>query len=139
MVRNYAFVDHGMYLSNETLQTLARTVCGISEEEWKEDKYAAIEEVHEKLDNVIYAVGQFSGAVIPMAIDGELLWGGEVEFDDDTVYFVPLSRQPNLITAAYQDIEEIVCELKGKIGQYLPVNFDYRSNICEVAGTYWCD
>ena len=34
-------------------------------------------------------------------------------------------------------MEEIVEELKSKVGEYLPEDFDYRKNIRHISGTYF--
>ena len=35
------------------------------------------------------------------------------------------------------NMEEIVDEFKSKLGKYLPEDFDYRSRISHICGTYY--
>ena len=139
MVQNYAFVDYGMYLNDETSRILAKTVCGFEKADWEEDSSECIQAVYEKLCDVISVVGQFSGVVAPVNSDGSVLWDDEIEFDNDTVYYIPLGKEVHLFKAPYENIDEIVAEFKEKIGKYLPSDFDYTSNLYRVFGTFWCD
>lgn len=138
MTRDYEFVEYAMYLSYETFAILAQTVCQFTKEEWDEDEASCIEEISDCLDGAIASVGQFTGAVVPITSDGAALWSEEQEIDDDTVYYIPLDNEPKLFAAAYKDTEEIVNELKQKIGKYLPEDFDYAGSIRMITGTYWC-
>ena len=36
-----------------------------------------------------------------------------------------------------ENIDEIIDEFKGKLGEYLPDGFDYRGKIRHVSGTYF--
>jgi len=34
-------------------------------------------------------------------------------------------------------MEEVVSEIRNKIGDYLPDDYNYRKNICLICGTYY--
>ena len=70
--------------------------------------------------------------------DGEVysLNGKEsLSFYDDYIYYVPLEKEPDLFHTAYKDIQEIEDEIRAKLGEYLPEDFDYASHICGIFGT----
>lgn len=38
---------------------------------------------------------------------------------------------------AYDNMDEIIVEMREKLGEYLAEDYDYRSKICHICGTYF--
>jgi hypothetical protein len=83
-------------------------------------------------------VGEFTGEAQELTDEGTYTWHGNREYyDGDILVYVPLLKYPTLFKKAYNDMDEIIAELKDKLGEYLPDDFDYRSKLCHISGTYY--
>lgn len=58
-------------------------------------------------------------------------------FDDETIYYCGLKNASTLIKPAYSSLDEAAEELKDYYGMWFPNDFDFRSNICHITGTYY--
>lgn len=58
-------------------------------------------------------------------------------YDGDRIYYIQVSSYPTLFKPAYKSMDELIAEFKEKVGEYLPEDFDYRSNIRHIVGTYF--
>ena len=138
-MRDYGVDDYGMVLNTNHLQLLASKVCSdYSEKEWSKDASTRcyfVEEVAEKLG--LEYIGEFDGEATLIDENGDSNWRDSLVFSGDTVYYIPLSRYPNLFHSSYCGIEDVVSEIKGKVGKYLPENFDYCNHIRHIVGTYF--
>ena len=83
-------------------------------------------------------ISDFTGESICITDDGIISWGADCEdYQSEVIAYVPLSKYPKLFKKAYENIDEIVTELKSNLGEYLPDNFNYRSKIRHISGTYF--
>lgn len=132
----YGVNDYGLLLSDDTMKYLAAKICDdYSDDEYKEDKHSFNDAVVETIG--LEYISEFSGDAVRIAADGSDDWYSENNFSGDIIYYVPFSHYPNLFNVAYSDMKSIINEMKGKIGKYLSEDFDYRSNIRHIVGTYY--
>ena len=68
---------------------------------------------------------------------GYLVAGRNPDPDYDGIFYIPVSKYPTLFKKAYNNMDEIVEEFKNKIGKCLSKDFDYRSSIRHIVGTYY--
>lgn len=128
--------DYGLVLNTNHLHLLsAKLLDNFTEKEWENDKYGCVEEVVDKLG--IKSIGDFSGEAFAINDNGESDWSNTDIYSGDSIYYVGISVYPSLFRCAYRDIDELITEFKGKIGEYLPDNFDYRSSVRHIVGTYF--
>ncbi len=130
----YGVDDYGLVLDANALNLIAAKLFDdYTDEAWDEDKYEFIESVAEKLD-LGYA-SNFTGELYRIRDDGYTEWGYEEPYEDDCVYYVPLSNYPTLFNTSYKNMDEIVEEMKQKVGQYLPDTFPYSQQIRHIVGS----
>ena len=138
-MREYGVNDYGLLLTDDTMKLLASKICeDFSEAEYAEDKYGFNEVVEEKIGSEY--ISEFSGDAVQIRDDGTDDWfspGNYEAFSGDTIYYIPFNRYPNLFGAAYENMSEIVDEMKRKVGEYLPLDFAYRDAIRHIVGTYY--
>lgn len=135
-MRDYAVDDYGLLLNNDSLRLLAQKLCDdFTEKGWEEDRCGYISSVTYKL--CIENIGEFSGEAITIEDSGDSNWADTNVFSGDEIYYVGISIYPNLFKQAYKDIDELIDEFKGKVGEYLPEDFDYRGSIKHIVGTYF--
>lgn len=135
-MRDYGVDDYGLVLNTNHLQILAsRVLEDYSDEEWEIDKWGVIDAFADKIG--IEGIGDFSGEVFAITKSGTDDWTNSDTYSGDSIYFIPVQEYPNLFKRAYNNMEELVLEFKGKISNYLPEDFDYRNNIRHIVGTYF--
>lgn len=135
-MRDYAVNDYGLLITEEIAKNIASKVCeGYTEEEYKEDPFGFAYELYEK--GLVEYIGSFTGESIIINDNGENLWGNGEYYNDDVIYYVPTKNISTLFKAAYNNIDEMIEEFKGKLCKYLPVDFDYRNHIRNISGTYY--
>lgn len=127
-MRTYAFEDYGLVLTEEAMKAICEKVC----EELDEDESYGMA-LYDM--DICSCAGNFSGEAFPITDKGADTYNGSEDFDDDSVYYIPTKRYSTLFEAAYKDINEMIAEFKENLGEYLPDNFDYRSNIRHIIGT----
>ena len=131
-MRDYAVDDYGFVLDDETMKMI---VSKLDIEPLDEDADLAYILYDE---GICEYISEFTGEAQEINNDGYFNWGGEYKsFSGDKIAYVPLAKYPTLFKRAYNDMEEIVEEFKTKIGEYLPEDFDYRSRVCHICGTYY--
>ena len=132
-MRDYAIDDYGLLLDNETIKVIAHKVIDGYVEDINNIDLAY--ELYER--GICEYVSEFTGEASEVDSNG-FYWGGECEeYSGDVITYVQASNYPTLFKRAYNDIDELVEEFKNKIGEYLPEDFDYRSNIRHICGTYY--
>lgn len=135
-MRDYAVNDYGLLITEEIVKNIASKVCeGYTEEEYKDDPFGFAYELYEK--GLVEYIGSFTGESIVINDNGENLWGNGEYYNDDVIYYVPTKNISTLFKAAYNNIDEMIEEFKGKLGKYLPAEFDYRKYIRNISGTYY--
>lgn len=132
-MRDYAVNDYGLVLDEDTINDIASQIF----EDYTEntDTYWGYE-LYEK--GICEWISEFTGEAQELTGDGVFTWGGDSkDYSCDAICYVPLSKYPTLFMKAYNNMDEIIDELKTKLGKYLTEDFDYRSRICHICGTYY--
>ena len=132
-MRDYAVSDYGLLLDEETIKIIASKLFEDFSEDEKEDWAYLLYD-----NGICEYISEFTGESIPIREDGYVSWGGSGEdYRCETIVYVPTSNFPTLFKRAYENIDEIIDEFKGKLGEYLPDGFDYRGKIRHISGTYF--
>lgn len=130
-MRDYAVSDYGLLLDEETIKIIASKVLA---DYTDEDDMAY--ELYDK--GICEYISEFTGESIPISKDGQIVWCADSEdYRNEVIAYIPISNFPTLFKKAYENIDEIIDEFKGKVGEYLPDEFDYRSKIRYISGTYF--
>ena len=130
-MRDYAVSDYGLLLDEETIKIVASKVL----EDYTDEDDMAYGLYNE---GICEYISEFTGESIPIREDGCVSWGDDGEnYRCETIAYVPTSNFPTLFKKAYENIDEIIDEFKGKVGEYLPDGFDYRGKIRHISGTYF--
>ena len=128
-MRDYAYVDYGLVLDNETIKHMyAKAISGQGE-----DEYDMGYELYNK--GIVEYTGEFTGEARRIEDNGNDAWGDATVYSADVIYYVPLGKYPSLFEVNYKDMNEIVEEFKSKVGEYMPEGYDYRANIRHIIGT----
>ncbi len=132
-MRDYAVDDYGLLLTEKTMKIIASKVCD-DFEDMDEDEYG--DALYE--DGICEYIGDFTGEAGILFDNGLNDWisNGET-YDGDRIYYIPVSSYPTLFKAAYENMDALINEFKEKVGEYLPDDFDYRSKIRHIVGTYF--
>ena len=135
--RDYGIDDYGLVLDSGDLKHFASKYCDdYTEEEYENDPLSFIEMLTYNLD-VNYA-SDFTGEAFIVGDDGYTQWvSGSMAYNCDVIYYVPVNKYASLFKASYRDMDEVIDELKDKVGKYLPEDFDYRNKFRHISGTYW--
>ena len=72
-------------------------------------------------EGICESIAEFSGEFYPIG---------------DQIFYIQI-KEPSLFKKAYDSMEDIVRDLKERIGEYLPTDYDYESRIGHFVGTYW--
>lgn len=132
-MRDYAVSDYGLLLDEETIKVIASNLFDDFSEDEKEDWSYLLYD-----NGICEYISEFTGESIPIREDGHVSWGGDGEdYRCETIVYVPTSNFPTLFEKAYENIDEIIDEFKGKVGEYLPDGFDYRGKLRHISGTYF--
>lgn len=132
-MRDYAVDDYGLLLTEEIMKIIASKVCD-DFEDMEEGEYG--DALYDK--GICEYIGDFTGEAGILLDDGLNDWmrNGEM-YDGDRIYYIQVSSYPTIFKAAYENMDALIAEFKEKIGEYLPEDFDYRSNIRHIVGTYF--
>lgn len=137
-MRDYAVDDYGLVIDSNIMHCLAvKLYDDCTDEEWDKDKYEFIEGVVDTLG--LESIPNFVGEAFPIKDNGDTEWDDASSdfYDNDAIYYVAVSRYPNLFIAPYKDIGDLIGQFKSAIGKYLPENYAYRQNIRHIVGTYY--
>ena len=131
-MRHYAFDDYGLVLDKETVKIIGSQVF----DDYTPDETDTVFDLCDK--GICECIGEFNGEAHEIDDDGVFSWYDDSRsYDYETIAYIPLKNYPTLFKKAYNNMDEIVEEFKKKIGEYLPNDFDYRSRICHISGTYY--
>ncbi len=131
-MRDYAVDDYGLVLDKESMKMILARLDIEPLDEDADIGYILYDE------GVCEYISEFTGEAQIINDDGYFDWGNEREvYGDDSIAYVPLAKYPTLFKRVYNNMEEIIDEFKSKIGEYVPEDFDYRSRICHICGTYY--
>lgn len=128
-MRDYAYVDYGLVLDENTIKHMYAKAIGGQDE----DEYDMGYELYNK--GVVEYTCEFTGEAMRIDDDGNDACGDTTVYSADVIYYVPLGKYPSLFEANYKDMNEIVEEFKFKVGEYMPDGYDYRANIRHIIGT----
>lgn len=110
-------------------------------EEYRLDSVAKAYGALEEFDvNVCYCY-IFTGDAAPLDEDFAKAADREtVTFDADCISWYPLGREPKFFKAAYNDIDEVVDEVKAAfaVGPFFPEDFDFKKHFYAINGTEFC-
>lgn len=138
-MRDYGVNDYGMVLYCDELKMLASKIChSFSDKEWNADfsyRYECADEIVEKLG--VEYISEFYGEALLIDENGETKWSDSMTFSDDIIYYVPLSHFPNLFRSWYKDLDEAADDIRRRVGEYFPEDFDFRNKIRHIVGTYY--
>ena len=128
----YPVDDYGLVLDEEAI------VCIVSKEFEDFDENEDFDWGYELYDaGICEYIGEFSGEARQLRDTGIIDWDKIKYYHDCEIVYVPMSCYPTIFKSAYNNMDEIVREFKSKLGKYLPNDFDYRSRICHISGTYF--
>lgn len=135
-MRDYAVDDYGLLMTKKMLKAVAsKATEDYSDEEYDNYEMDFNYELYEL--GIIETISDFTGEAMKIDADGSDNWYNGECFNGECVYYVPVSKYPNIFTAAYKDMDEIANEFKEKLGKYLPNDFDYKLYIRHIVGTYF--
>jgi hypothetical protein len=129
-MRDYAVNDYGVVFTEEMMVEAAKKK-GIEYDADDPDYY----EVADKLG--LEYNSEFTGEATRVYSTGEFDYKTSIVFDDDVLYYLPLLKASNLFTPAYSCIGDAVAEVKERVGEFLPHDFNYEENIRNIVGTYY--
>lgn len=134
-MRDYAVDDYGLVLDKDTIKLIASKMYDDfidNDEEFGDWGYELYD------SGICEHIGEFTGEAQVINDDGYFDFSRDYEsYSGDSIAYVPLAKYPTLFKRAYNNMEEIIDEFKSKLGEYLPEDFDYRSRICHICGTYY--
>lgn len=131
-MRDYAVDDYGLMLDKEVMKTIISRLDIELLDEDADISYILYDE------GICEYISEFTGEAQTVNDDGYFDFSRDYEsYNGDSIAYVPLAKYPTLFKKAYNNMEEIVDEFKLKLGEYLPEDFDYRSRISHICGTYY--
>lgn len=135
-MRDYGVNDYGLIVTKETMKLLAsKAIEEFTEEDYEEDSGYYAYELYEQ--GTIEYISEFTGESMEIGDDGGNLWGSGEIYNGDSIYYAPAWEEGTIFKAAYNNIEELISEFKERLGEYLPDDFDYRTHIRHIVGTYY--
>lgn len=137
-MRDHATDDYGLVLDEETVWLIAKLFDPDALKEYSPD-IVYIDELQYLLyeEGIVELISSFTGEALMINDDGSDNYGDSNTYSEDIIVFVQVSNYPTLFKNAYNNMDELVEEFKRKVGAYLPDNFDYRSRIRHIVGTYY--
>ncbi len=135
-MRDYAVDDYGLVFNSNHLEVLAAKLFDdYTEQDYSEHKYEYIEGLVDELG--LEYISEFTGEAMYVNDDGTSRWDDVNCFSADSIIYLGLSNCSTLFKAAYSNVDEVINEFKTKVGKYLPNNFQYRSCLRHIVGTYY--
>ena len=135
-MRDYAIDDYGMHLTGEVLKAIASKVYGdYDEASFECDYYDIVNQLYE--NGIIEYISDFTGEAYDLDNNGNTKWEASEYYDCDTICYIPLRKHSTLFNAAYNNMNEIVRELREQLQEYLPDDFFYEAYLAHIVGTYF--
>ena len=138
MSKEYGVHAYAMILTKETMNMLAKAVYG-KEEDFEENFKKCPLDFYQGLEEKFYlsSISEFTGEACFLQSDGSSDYSVTETFSGDTIYYCEFNNGPLLFDAAYESIDEIVDEMRDRFGEYLPDDFNYRTYLREIIGSYY--
>lgn len=131
-MREYAVTEYGLVLNQAEL----RIVASQAYDAFDDDIWEYCDDFENRFG--VLWISEFTGEAMLVDNNGDDDWRDSRPFCGDPVFYIPISRYPSLFTCGYKDINELVTEFRNnEIVKYLPEDFDIRSNIRHIVGTYY--
>lgn len=135
-MRDYAVNDYGLLMTIEMMQMIASKVCDdYTDADYKDDPWSFNQEIYDK--GIVEYINSFTGESIEINDDGTNNWGICEYYNDDVIWYTPTKNISTLFKAAYNNMGEMIAELRKRLGEYLPDDFNYRKYIRNISGTYF--
>ena len=115
-IESRGIYQYGLFIDNSTLDSI------ISKLKDKTD----VQSFKNNIGLITYTdfIGEF------VSLNGKML---DTEL---TFHFMPLYRQPTLYKTTYKNNDQVIEEIKTRLGFYLHPSFDYCTYIGELKGSY---
>jgi hypothetical protein len=132
-MRNYAVDEYGLLIDDAAIRYVARKLKKNNAEELDWDDIANAEE-----ELGCYYTSEFDGEAFAILDDGrdDCDIDTRLLFEGNVLYLIPLRRYPTLFSTAYNNMQEVIAEVRQGIENLPPQNFDYRGHLRHVIGTY---
>jgi hypothetical protein len=128
-MRDYAVDDYGIIIGEDEFAYMSEHYDGEGD---KSCYYDVLEDLAEYN-------GEFTGEAHLINEDGTTDYGGRntLSFSDDATWYFSIPKWGTLFKVAYNNMDELVQDMKEKYGKYLPPDYDYIKNIRHIIGTYY--
>ena len=132
-MRDYAVDDWGLVFDEDTIKIVAENALEYFDELEEDDA----------LDYELYNAGiceyisEFTGEAILVNENGNVDFNDSIDYSCDTICYVPVTKWPTIFKGAYKDMDDLIADMKERVGEYLPEDYDYRSNVRKITGTYY--
>ena len=136
-MRNSAVEDFGLVIDEEVGKYMLDKLSKETGREFDEDDDDVGYMLYE--EGICEYIPEFTGEVFELNNEGNPMFSSDKTeyYQYDSVFYVPLMKRPSLFKQAYVNMEDIIRELKGRVGKYLPEGFDYRGNLRNISGVYY--
>lgn len=134
-MQNNGFSEYAFVVTDEIAKAISKKLFNSSDEEFEKNKSIYIDRLKEELE--LNYETEFTGDAYSLNEDGKPDFFKENSYNCELLLYLPLKKPISLFEATYNGFDEIVEEIKGEIGDYLPKDFDYRQNIFFICGTYY--
>lgn len=105
------------------------------EKEFKNDIFSFLDELRSDFD--IMYITNFIGDVYGITKRGTPDYSGEsVHLEEELIIYIPSLRfEPALFSAPYHCMDDIVSEMREKLANFLPTDYNYSENIKYFSGS----
>lgn len=124
-MRNYAYTEYGMVLDNEAERAI-------------KERRPDIKSLDDLADrNLCEFCFDFNGEAYHIDDDGNVIYFRAESYDFNSLFYFALRKFPSLCECAYESVDEIVDEIRERTQYLLPPDFDIRSRLRFISGTYY--
>ena len=132
--KDWGFIGYGIVIDNIVANEIAKKIN--YKIDYAQDLYSDVRDyLYDK--GVCDTMGEFTGEAFLVDDKGSVWWGQGEVFHCEQIWYVELNKMPTLFAAPYKNMCEVIDELKNKLGEYLPNDFDYKRQIRLISGTYY--
>lgn len=106
-------------------------------EEFENLSLSDVQEILEGEDVNVIHVGNFNGTIETYDYF-EVRKPLDISVSDDYIMYLSTKKGASLFKAVYDDLEDVEAEYRQEIGKWFPDDFEFKSRICNIAGTDYC-